>query len=126
MRDHEIYNYDNVLTMTLNDYQKAAAETAFYAFPIIYTSLGLASECGELLGKVKKAIRDDDVRFDGTKELPSNLRADLAAELGDCFWYVAMIAKDLNISLNDIAMMNLEKLQDRQKRGKLKGSGDNR
>jgi|TARA_B110000093_G_C12905989_1_gene382519 NTP pyrophosphatase (non-canonical NTP hydrolase) len=124
MRDHE--SYDNVLTMTLNDYQKAASETAFYAYPIIYTSLGLASETGELLGKVKKAIRDNDVRFDGTKELPSALRADLAAELGDCFWYVAMIAKDLNISLNDIGMMNLEKLQSRQKRGKLKGSGDNR
>jgi NTP pyrophosphatase (non-canonical NTP hydrolase) len=50
----------------------------------------------------------------------------VAAELGDVLWYIAALSRDLNISLNDVAKMNIEKLADRKERGVLGGSGDNR
>ena len=98
-------------------YQYHAAQTAVFPKKVAleYTALGLASESGEYAGKIKKKIRDGV--FD-----------DLAAadELGDCLWYLAMAAEALGYSLSEIADRNLKKLQSRQERGKLSGSGDNR
>jgi len=113
-------------SLTMNDYQAEMASTAIYKWPIIYPALGLANEAGEVLGKLKKLIRDNDVRFDGTKSLTDTQRADIAAELGDVLWYVAAFSRDLGISLNEVAEINLEKLADRKARGKLMGSGDKR
>ncbi len=50
----------------------------------------------------------------------------LKEELGDVLWYLANLASDLDLSLEDIAKMNLEKLKSRQVRGVLGGEGDNR
>tara|TARA_R100001377_G_scaffold22923_2_gene12330 strand:+ start:6672 stop:7004 length:333 start_codon:yes stop_codon:yes gene_type:complete len=110
----------------MNDYQAEMATTAIYKWAVIYPALGLANEAGEVLGKLKKLIRDNDVRFDGTKSLTDKQRAGLAAELGDVLWYIAALSRDLGVSLNEIAEINLEKLADRKARGKLIGSGDNR
>jgi hypothetical protein len=41
-------------------------------------------------------------------------------------WYVAVLADYFDLSLDDIATTNLEKLASRQGRGLLGGSGDNR
>ena len=86
----------------------------FVSLPIIYPTLGLCGESGEVAEKVKKHLRDG-ASLDELKK-----------ELGDVLWYLASIASDLNISLNDIALTNVEKLQSRMERGKISGSGDNR
>ncbi len=39
---------------------------------------------------------------------------------------LSILAKDLGFNLSDIAYDNLKKLEDRQKRGTLGGSGDKR
>jgi len=112
--------------LTMNDYQAEMASTAIYKWPVIYPALGLANEAGEVLGKIKKLIRDNEVRFDGTKDLTDAQRADIADELGDVLWYIAALSRDLGVPLNDVAHMNLEKLKSRKERGTLGGSGDNR
>lgn len=112
--------------LTMNDYQADMAVTAFYKHKVIYPCLGLASEAGEVLGKIKKLMRDDQITFGETFKLTDMQRADIAAELGDVLWYVAAIARDLGISLNEVAHMNIERLQSRKARGKLGGSGDRR
>ena len=117
-------NYPYPLTM--NDYQADAAATMIYKWKVIYPSLGLASEAGEVCDKIKKMIRDQDIRFDGSEKLTDAQRADIIFELGDVLWYVAALSRDLGVSLNELAHMNLEKLKLRQERNKLSGSGDNR
>ena len=117
-------NYPYPLTM--NDYQADAAATMIYKWKVIYPALGLASEAGEVCDKIKKMIRDQDIRFDGSEKLTDAQRADIIFELGDVLWYVAALSRDLGVSLNELAHMNLEKLKLRQERNKLSGSGDNR
>jgi len=51
---------------------------------------------------------------------------EIKSELGDVLWYIANIAEDLDIPLQDIAEENIGKLQDRKDRDKIQGSGDNR
>jgi len=103
--------------MTMNDYQRLAAETAIYASAhrLLYPALGLAGEAGEVANKIKKMLRDNN--FD---------REGVAAELGDVLWYVAALARDLNVDLQDLAMQNLEKLYGRGARGTIQGNGDKR
>lgn len=109
-----------------NEYQDRAATTAIYpgagsgsVMALAYLGLGLG-ETGEVQGKLKKVLRDSD----GT--VTPEAREAIAGELGDVLWYVAMLARELNLSLDDIATDNLEKLAWRAQRGVIKGSGDTR
>jgi NTP pyrophosphatase (non-canonical NTP hydrolase) len=108
--------------MTINEYQSEANATAIYpdSSSLTYPALGLAGEAGEICNKVKKIIRDEG----GT--VSEEKRNALIDELGDVFWYLAAIAKDLKVTLDEVARRNIEKLSSRQKRGKIGGSGDNR
>lgn len=108
--------------MDLSIYQSATAPTAIYPpeHGLVYTTLGLASEAGEIAGKVKKAIRDE-----GGVISPDRREA-LAYEIGDVLWYCARLAAELGLDLNDIGAMNLAKLNARKAQGLLGGDGDNR
>jgi NTP pyrophosphatase (non-canonical NTP hydrolase) len=109
--------------MNFSEYQTRSRETAQYpsiGHPIIYPTLGLANEAGEVAGKVKKIFRDKGGMI-GDAE-----RETLTAELGDVLWYIAQVCTELEISLDDVAESNLAKLFDRQARGKITGDGDNR
>ena len=112
--------------LSMNEYQAETASTAIYKWRVIYPALGLSNEAGEVGGKLKKLIRDEGLKFDGTDNLTDKQRADIGSELGDVLWYIAALARDLGLSLNEVAHMNLEKLSDRKARGKIGGSGDDR
>ena len=105
-------------------YQRGALETAL--FPeiggerCVYPALGLADEAGEVLGKIKKLYRDRG------GEVTPEFREELAKELGDVFWYAAVLADAFDLSASEIAEGNLRKLADRARRGVIGGSGDDR
>jgi NTP pyrophosphatase (non-canonical NTP hydrolase) len=108
--------------MTFTDYQSTSSATAVYPAvnPIIYCALGLFGETGEVAEKIKKVLRDNNGEFD------ADTVAAIKLELGDVLWYLAQLATELGLSLDAIAKANIQKTQDRQKRGQLGGSGDNR
>jgi NTP pyrophosphatase (non-canonical NTP hydrolase) len=106
----------------LADYQRLSRATAEYPREawLAYPALGLAGEAGEVAEHAKKAIRDD------RGEVSAERRVAMAKELGDVLWYVAQLASELELELEEIARGNLEKLLSRQRRGVLSGSGDDR
>ena len=109
--------------MLFSDYQTLSRRTATYPDAgenIVYPTLGLAGEAGEVAEKVKKLLRDDG------GVMSDERRAALAGELGDVLWYVAQVATEAGLELEEIARANLDKLLSRQQRGVLSGSGDQR
>ena len=118
--DIDTFEFYNRSDLTLSEYQNAAATTAIYpaSVQILYPTLGLAGEAGEVADKVKKIIRDD-------KDTPE-YRTEIAKEIGDVLWYCAVLADDLGYDLQQIADMNIWKLKERMASGKIRGDGDNR
>lgn len=109
--------------MLISEYQELSRRTATYPGAgdnIVYPTLGLAGEAGEVAEKVKKLLRDDGGLMSEER------REALAGELGDVLWYVAQVATEAGLDLEEIAQGNLDKLLSRQRRGVLSGSGDSR
>ena len=108
--------------MELSEYQRLSRRTAEYPREawLAYPALGLAGEAGEVAEHAKKAIRDEGGIVGDER------RVAMAKELGDVLWYVAQLASELELELDQIAQANLEKLLSRQRRGVLSGSGDER
>jgi len=119
--------FDDTKEMTLEAYQDKAAEYIFYKGALLYPTLGLNGEAGEVAEKVKKLHLDDEMNF-LTEDFPDQLDPEdafeLALELGDVLFYLAACAGDIGYSLEEVAELNIEKLKDRKERGKLAGSGD--
>lgn len=88
--------------------------------PIVYPTLGLLNEAGEVAGKIKKIFRDKQGQISAAD------REALKQELGDVLWYLAQIATELDLTLEEVAAANLTKLFSRLERGKIQGDGDNR
>lgn len=109
--------------MDFHDYQQRSRETARYPEAgnnILYPTLGLCGEAGEVADKVKKVLRDRAGVFG------PEVRDDLRLELGDVLWYVAQLATELGLDLDEVAAANLAKLADRANRNVIAGSGDRR
>lgn len=107
---------------TLEGYQAFVRSTKAYdpEYQLVYPILGLANEAGEVAGKLKKIMRDEN------GQLSQESFNSLVAELGDVLWYVTATADDLGITISDIFYENYQKLSSRKARGVIKGSGDNR
>jgi NTP pyrophosphatase (non-canonical NTP hydrolase) len=112
--------------MTLDEYQQGALRTARYpdGARVLYPTLKLAGEAGEVAEKLGKLMRDEG--FAPGDPLTGAQREALTKELGDVLWYVAVLARDLGVSLDEVGSRNLDKLADRQRRGVIGGSGDER
>jgi NTP pyrophosphatase (non-canonical NTP hydrolase) len=110
--------------MNFNDYQKGALTTVVSTSDelkdTLHWVLGINGEAGEVADKVKKIIRDQHGR------ITEKDKQELAKEIGDVLWYLAVFAHSLGFNFEEIAENNLSKLSSRKVRGMLKGSGDNR
>ena len=109
--------------MDFETYQKQSKKTALYpdvGKNFIYPTLGLVGESGEVAEKIKKVIRDKNNVID------DNTRLEIKKELGDVLWYLSQLTTELNLSLDEIADENLQKLLSRMERNKIHGEGDDR
>jgi NTP pyrophosphatase (non-canonical NTP hydrolase) len=111
--------------MDFTEYQKRADDTAIYPAKhsiagLMYCSLGLAGEVGELCNKVKKIYRDHG------SIITDEIILDLEKEIGDCQWYLAQLCTELSSDLSNVALKNVLKLAYRKERNVLHGNGDNR
>jgi len=70
---------------------------------LLHAGIGLATEAGEFLDALKKHI------FYG-KELD---RVNLREEMGDIFWYCAIIADQLDVEFSEVMERNITKLKAR-------------
>ena len=86
---------------------------------LVENHLGLSGEIGEVHEKIKKLFRDNP-----NDVLKAN--KEIMKELGDVVYYATALANIYGRGLQEVLELNIAKLDDRQKRGKLKGSGDNR
>lgn len=97
--------------MDLDEYQTLATRTMKAGQnprdDLAMTGLGLAGEAGECVDLLKKHL------FHG-HDLDKNA---ITKELGDVLWYVATLAKTLDLSLGDIAQKNIDKLKARYPEG---------
>jgi len=85
-----------------------------------YVGLKLAGEVGEVVEHIGKAMRDD--RGIITEERKKKI----AKEIGDVYWYLARVCRDLRIDPSQVLDENYDKLNDRKDRNVLGGSGDDR
>jgi NTP pyrophosphatase (non-canonical NTP hydrolase) len=84
-----------------------------------YLFTGLAGEAGEVCSLAAKQWRDDSK----TKEEFMNA---LGKEIGDVLWFCAGLATMYGLSMENLAKGNIEKLNSRQQRNVIQGSGDER
>jgi NTP pyrophosphatase (non-canonical NTP hydrolase) len=121
--------------MELNEYQKKAMSTCMETSNnFSYMLLNLVAEVGEFSGKIAKQIRKGQSNINQNQlqtemrvliEHPE-LKEETCKELGDVLWQLSGLCTVMNVSLEDIAKQNLNKLADRQKRNVIDGNGDNR
>ena len=137
--DVENFRNNNYVGNALNQYQRIATQSAIYPgrktpFGLMYAALGLA-EAGEVQNKVKKAFRDDGIlEFDPHgdftacyfNQLSPERRAQIIKELGGALWYISAVCDEIDATLLEVAIQNLEELCSRGERGTLQGDGDNR
>ena len=97
--------------MTINEYQQFAMRTLNPELNqrdvLINGVMGLCGEAGEAIDIVKKHLSQGH-------ELD---REKLIKELGDIAWYLAETAYALDVSLEDVMKMNIEKLAARYPQG---------
>jgi NTP pyrophosphatase (non-canonical NTP hydrolase) len=110
--------------MTFDEYQQQALTTAHNTYePLMEKTIwamGVAGEAGEVVEKWKKIVA-----YKGGEISVDDL-AELAKELGDVVWYIAVLAHSLGLSFEDVMQRNVEKLKSRKTRGVITGEGDNR
>ena len=97
--------------LDINEYQKLALKTLNPKLSkkdvLINGVMGLCGESGEAIDIVKKHLAQG---HDLNKE-------HLIEELGDIAWYLAETAYALDISLEEVLKLNIEKLQKRYPEG---------
>lgn len=121
--------------MTLNDYQDKAMTTCLASCKNeVYAINGLQAEVGEIADKIAKWVRKGICRIDNNRlvfntsdeEVVNDYQEELAKEIGDCLWFLALCSRQLGYTLEEVGQMNIDKLRDRAMRNVIIGEGDNR
>lgn len=118
--------------MTLNEYQDKAMSTCMDSCDNFgYMMLNLVGEVGELASKVAKDIRKGDATIDKNELYYTNepspfvrRNKELMLEAGDILWQLAGLCNAMCWRFEDVAQMNLDKLQARKQAGTIDGNGD--
>ena len=94
--------------LTLEEYQRESALTDLEGpnDDPMTPLLGLAGEVGSLIAEYKKKRRRDGVAYAGFDEV-------VKVELGDILWYLASLARRVDVSLEEVARLNLQKTRRR-------------
>jgi len=82
-----------------------------------------------LIDNYKMPVENITVTVNGIdvdKFSANGAKPEIVKELGDVMWYLAGIARYLDVDLSEVAEGNIEKLASRKQRGVISGSGDNR
>jgi NTP pyrophosphatase (non-canonical NTP hydrolase) len=102
------------MSYTLNRYQQDASRTGGTGLAV--SGLGIAGEAGEVADLIKKYIgHGHALSID-----------DLEKELGDVLWYVADLASQVGLTLEEVAAANIEKLRKRYPNGFSQEASQNR
>lgn len=134
-RDDKNKTINNEQTMTLNNYQEKAMATCLPSCNNdVYALNGMQAEVGEIADKVAKWVRKGICKIESNhlvfntsdESVVAGFRKELAKELGDVLWFIALMSKTLGYELEEVAQMNIDKLRDRAQRGVIDGNGDNR
>lgn len=108
------------------DYSAAAATFAAYE-DRVYPFLALPEEVGEFLSVQAKTARGD---YGEPDQMDAEKRQELAEkaikEAGDVLWQLDSCLREMGLSLEYVAMRNIEKLSNRKDKGTIRGSGDDR
>ena len=94
------------IKMSFNQYQLLAKRTAkqdSFRAALTHTAFGLSGEAGEFADCIKKHLVYGQ----------SLDRENAAEELGDLLWYIALGCETLGVSMADVAIQNINKLQAR-------------
>jgi NTP pyrophosphatase (non-canonical NTP hydrolase) len=83
---------------------------------LVENTLGLVGEAGEVAEKIKKYLRDNS----------KVSQKEIVKELGDVVFYATALSNYFYSNLEEVMQVNMDKLDDRAKRGVIRGSGDNR
>lgn len=103
------------------DYEKFVEQTKDnMCNDILYLTVAMCGEAGEVADKVKKIYRYHEGIVDGVTE------HEIAMEIGDVLWYLAALAIKLRVPLWSIAKCNIDKVNRRINMETLHGSGDYR
>ena len=112
MIDMTTLTEDDLNVMTANDYQKAANRTCIdepervytpHELMIVWNSLKLAGEAGEIADLVGKGVFHDT-----GLDVPK-----IVKEMGDVLWYLAALCKHLNVPMEQVMAENIAKLKAR-------------
>ncbi len=79
-----------------------------------------------LLEKLEKLLKNKKLGRDKNYIIDDDYLISIKKELGDVLWYLSTLSNNLGITLEDVALTNLKKIQKRHENGTINGEGDDR
>tara|TARA_B100000963_G_scaffold339133_1_gene336621 strand:- start:611 stop:940 length:330 start_codon:yes stop_codon:yes gene_type:complete len=103
---------------TIQKFHEFVQQTYKYDFGhgnLLYLSNGMGGEAGEVQNEVKKlyrALNQGKVQDESNKEI--SLRKDnIKKEIGDVLWYLFAMANELEVNIEEVIQINMNKNNDK-------------